>query len=148
MEAEVNYKTGVEQIINLAKSYMELDPVVYELYDGLRGKFPQQLLDRCRNLSFAYKVTGEEKYKERVWEEIEVVYETFPDFNPGHPLDPGNSIHGIAYAYDWLYDDWDKETELPKLEAIIERNVEPMFDAVYCTASPYLYGIDGGSSFV
>lgn len=148
METETAYKTGVEQVISLAESYMELEPVVYELYDGLRGKFPQQLLDRCRNLSFAYKITGEQKYKDRVWEEIEVVYETFPDFNPGHPLDPGNSIHGIMYAYNWLYDDWDKETELPKFETIIERNIEPMFDAIYCSATPFLYGIDGYASFI
>jgi len=148
MQRETDYKAGVERIINLADSYMDLEPVKYELYDGLRGYFPQQILDRGRNLSFAYKVTGDPKYKDRIWKEIETIYNTFPDFNPGHQLDPGNSIHGLAYVYDWLYDDWNKETELPIIEEIIDRNVLPHLDAAYKAATPFLYGIDGSSSFV
>lgn len=139
MEKEEAYKKGVEKIINLANSYIDLDPVVYEMPDGLRGEFPQQILDRGRNLSFAYKVTGDVKYKNRIWEEIDAIYNNFPDFNPGHQLDTGNSIHGMAYIYDWLYDDWN-EDELAKIEEIFERIIYPHFDAGYMSAQPFLYG--------
>ena len=145
MEREEEYKTNVERIIKLADSYLEAEPVVYETPDGLRGDFPQMILDRGRNLSFAYKVTNDMKYKERLWKEVEAISE-FPDFNPGHQLDTGNSIHGMAYIYDWLYDDWDKETELPVIEDIFERIIYPHFDAGYKSATPFLYGGPSGYS--
>lgn len=137
MEREPAYKAGVERMINVADSYMELEPVVYELYDGLRGYFPQQILDRGRNLSFAYRITGDEKYKERLWQEVQVIYDTFPNFNPGHQLDPGNSSHGMAYIYDWMYDIWDEE-ELATVEAIIERNVISMIKSGCRAAAPIM----------
>ena len=149
MQRESSYKAAVERIITLADSYMDLPPVSPELTDGLRGAFPQQILDRGRNLSFAYKITGDIKYKNRLWQEVEAIYNNFTDFNPGHQLDPGNSIHGMAYIYDWLYDDWDKETELPKIEAIMERCVYPHINAAYKAATPFLYREGGGyASFI
>ncbi len=146
MEKEPAYKAGVERMINIADSYFEEEPVVYNLYDGLRGKFPQQILDRGRNLSFAYKITGDEKYKDRLWDEVQVIYDTFPDFNPGHALDPGNSAHGMAYIYDWMYDVWNEE-ELSKVEAIIERNVIPHFASACRSASP-IYKSGAYASFL
>jgi len=57
-------------------------------------------------LAFAYKLTGEAKYKERIWAEIQAVA-AFPDWNHiMHFLDTGDYSRYMGLAYDWLYDDW------------------------------------------
>lgn len=83
--------------------------VKYEKPDGLR------LLDVCRavltkmeKLGFAWQITGDTKYPERAWHEIEAVLE-FPDWNPGHALDMGEMSAAFGIAYDWMYDGFSEE---------------------------------------
>ena len=58
------------------------------------------------NLAFMYRVTGEQKYLNRAWKELEVLCdpEKYPDWHPSHLLDVAMTANGVAIAYDWLYD--------------------------------------------
>lgn len=79
---------------------------VYEKPDGLR--LPRTGPDMMPSLALAYQLTGELKYKERLWQEVEAIC-NFPNWNPTHFLDVGDFARGMAYAYDWMYDEWTEE---------------------------------------
>lgn len=55
------------------------------------------------SLGIGYQFTGEEKYAEAAWKEIENIC-NFPEWNPNHFLDTGEFGYGVSFAYDWCYD--------------------------------------------
>lgn len=60
-------------------------------------------LYRISTLSMAYRVTGERRYLERAFAELNAVC-AFSDWNPSHFLDTGEMSLAVAIGYDWLYD--------------------------------------------
>ncbi|MBE7041072.1 MAG: hypothetical protein E7400_03795 [Ruminococcaceae bacterium] len=135
MEKEAQFAAGVQAILRSADNLLDDAPVYYDVQDndGLRGTFPQKIYDRARTFAFAYNITKDVKYKERLWQEVEAIKE-FPDLNPNHPLDIGNSAHGLAFMYDWI-DDW-TETERQTIEEIIVKHVFPVCDVIYSSTTP------------
>ena len=65
----------------------------------------RSMVDRCYTLGLAYRLHGDRRYADRLWENIETVA-AFPDFNPKHFLDTAEMTHALGIAYDWLYDTW------------------------------------------
>ena len=59
--------------------------------------------DRLINLGYAYQITGDQKYAQRAWKEMEKVA-SYPDWNPKHFLDTAEMTYGVAVGYDWCYD--------------------------------------------
>ncbi|MBO4897708.1 MAG: heparinase II/III family protein [Clostridia bacterium] len=129
---DAGYDSTVSALITRADNYVNLDPVAYTKSDGLRGDFPQPLNDRCTYLSFAYKITGDAKYKNALWSNLEAVA-SFPDLNPKHFLDIGISANGIKFAYDWLYNDWTPQQRQTIETIILDKIFEP---AIYAYRSP------------
>lgn len=88
---------------------MKQPTLVYELRDGVRLMY---VSDDFRQwmfvLSMAYQLTGDRKYPEAAWKQIEAVA-NFPDWNPSHHIDVGIMAAGYALAYDWMYDAWTPE---------------------------------------
>jgi len=116
METDEDLKTKVNKMLALADEHLKEPVVQYTLWDGLRATFPNELNERCQNLSFAYRITGDAKYKDKLWENLEAASK-FPDFNEqNHFLGLGTAGNGVVVAYDWLYDEWAKEPE--KLETL------------------------------
>lgn len=105
-----------------ADAALEADVLTYGTPDGKR--LPRTAPDMMPPLSLAYLMTGEEKYKERLWAEIEAV-SSFPDWNPSHFLDVGDFARGMAYAYDWLYDYWTPEQRLTMRNALMCNGFKP-----------------------
>lgn len=102
------------------------DPTVkYELEDGIRLlPISRQVLERVYTLAIMYKLHGDNKYKDRLWKEIEAVSK-FKDFNPKHFLDTAEMINALAIAYDWLYYDWSyKQKEIIR-NMIIQKGLNP-----------------------
>jgi hypothetical protein len=76
------------------------------LPDGLRLlSTSRSVLGRSYTLALAYRLHGDCRYADRLWQELETVA-AFPDFNPRHFLDTAEMTHALAIAYDWLYDTW------------------------------------------
>ena len=70
-----------------------------------------------------YCLTGDEKYAQRAWEELESACE-FPDWNQKHYLDTGGMMAAAAIGYDWFYD-YLSEAQREKLQnAILEKGVK------------------------
>ncbi|RME94134.1 MAG: hypothetical protein D6766_06620 [Verrucomicrobia bacterium] len=65
----------------------------------------RRVLDRAYTLGLAYRMTGDGRYAERLWAELEAAA-AFPDWHPAHFLDTAEMTHAFAVAYDWLYDRW------------------------------------------
>ena len=77
-------------------------PVVYRK-DGRRllGR-SREALSRVLHLGFAFRVTRENRYAERVAVEMEAMA-GMPDWNPSHFLDTAEMTMAMAVGYDWLY---------------------------------------------
>ena len=77
----------------------------------------RQIQERVELLALMYNITGEEKYAERAWLEIDTALD-FPDWNPYHFLDTAELSDGIAIGYDWLYD-WLGEERRAKIREVL-----------------------------
>ncbi len=60
---------------------------------------------RMESLALAYQLTGDKKYVDRVWVEVEKSG-NFPNWNTDHMLDTAHIMGGFAVAYDWCFDKW------------------------------------------
>lgn len=106
-----------------AEEMLEAPVSVYCIYDGIRLlQICRDVLGRVRTLGMAYRVTGEEKYAQRAWREVEAAA-AFPDWNPYHFLDVGEMCEALALAYDWLYDWMSKEQRQILRTALIEKGL-------------------------
>ena len=105
-------------------------PSRYEIPDGLRLlSTSRRVLDRSYTLALLYRLDGDRRFAERLWQELEAAA-AFPDWNPKHFLDTAEMTHAFAIAYDWLFDVWSPEQRRVIRTAIVEKGLEPAL-AVY-----------------
>lgn len=145
METDSYFRKVVNKALTIAQQLYESDLPTYETVDGKRADYDQLLSDSAYYLSMAYKLTGDSKYKDRLWEYIETVSQ-FPDFHPAHILNIGNMAEALGVAYNWLYNDW-TATQLQTIENTILTKIFPIFTEGYrtpiysaSTATAYGYG--------
>lgn len=132
--------------INTADSLLEKEPAVYELRDGVRLLYvSREVLDKMYALGMAYQLTGEQKYAERGYKELEAVCK-FNDWNPNHGLDVAEMAAAVAIGYDWLY-----EALTPEQRAVVEKGIynNAFYDAVimYQDGNGYMYGGVGDNNW-
>lgn len=119
-----------QAILDESDKIIELPPVE-------RIQIGRRLLDKSRealrrifHLSYAYRMTGDEKYFQRA--EKEMLYiANFSDWNPSHFLDVAEMTMAMAIGYDWLYDKLPAESRAAITEAILKKGLEPSFDSTY-----------------
>lgn len=105
-----------DAVISKANIAVNTPVFVYEKPDGLR--LERTAPDMMPTLALAYLISGDIKYKDRLWSEVNAVCSA-PDWNPTHMLDVGDFSKGVAYAYDWLYDVWTSEERAVMENAIV-----------------------------
>lgn len=77
-------------------------PVVgYQKADGLRLVTTSK--DYIEQLSFMYNVTGDVRYANRAWLELQNICVNYPNWNDAQFLDVSTMALGAAIGYDWLY---------------------------------------------
>ncbi|MEG1001868.1 MAG: Ig-like domain-containing protein [Clostridium sp.] len=77
-------------------------PVIpYNKPDGLR--LDTTASKNIVDLAFMYQITGEKKYADRAWLELENVSVNYPDWSHEHYLDATMTSFGVAIGFDWLY---------------------------------------------
>ncbi len=91
----------------------------------------RRLLDKSREalrriffLSYAWRMTSQEKYFDRAVKEMTAV-SSFADWNPSHFLDVAEMTMAVSIGYDWLYERLPDETRNLILKAIIEKGLNP-----------------------
>lgn len=90
----------------------------------------REALKRIFDLSFVYRMTGEDKYRLRAEQEMVSVC-SFGDWNPSHFLDVGEMTMAVAIGYDWLYDGLAPETKALVRESIRLKGFAPSNDGEY-----------------
>ncbi|HBM80518.1 MAG TPA: hypothetical protein DD426_06745, partial [Clostridiaceae bacterium] len=105
-------------------------PKEYERPDGIRLlDVSREVLRRARYLSMTYLMTGDSKYAERLWTELDKAG-NFKDWNSStHFLDTAEMTNAFGIAYDWLYDYWSPERKSFIVEAIKEKGLIPGVNA-------------------
>lgn len=86
--------------------------------------------NRARTLAMAYNLTGDTKYTDRLWLDIQSAA-NFPDWNPQHPLDISEMAMAFAISYDWCYDVWTDEQKSVMENAMFKHAIEPFSKAQY-----------------
>lgn len=87
----------------------------------------REALRRVLFLGYAYRLTGDKKYRDRAEQELLAV-SAFSDWNPSHFLDVAEMTAAVALGYDWLHDDLSAESRAKLREAILKKGLEPSLD--------------------
>ncbi len=125
------YKSLVDDAIALADADLTDEILTYSFNDDMRTNTNADRFEiRIKKLAFAYLLTGDEKYAERAWKELESV-STFPDINFSHVIDAGIWSSGLAFGYDWIYDYLNEEQRKTLSDAIIRLSLKTLNRAYY-----------------
>ncbi|GAA6007587.1 hypothetical protein JCM10207_006395 [Rhodosporidiobolus poonsookiae] len=102
-----------------ATAFYDMSPTNYSIDGGLTGSgvldVAREVQLRIKHWAYAYRLTNDTKWVDRVWREVYVAAgnDTSQYFgvagnnwNTGHFLDVAEFTAAFAYAYDWLYDAW------------------------------------------
>ncbi|MBE7050950.1 MAG: DUF4962 domain-containing protein [Ruminococcaceae bacterium] len=88
-----------------ADKYMTTPVQIYDIPDGKRLLVAtRNIMERLVALSAAYMMTGDTKYADRAWTEMENCF-AWKDWNTAqHYLDNSELLYGVAVAFDSFYD--------------------------------------------
>jgi len=116
-------KNWYDAIVKKGDALLNEPVAVYVIPDGLRLlNTSRRVVDRLSILGFLYQISGETKYAERGWKEMEAVSK-FPDWNPKHFLDIGEMTNAFAMGYDWMYSYLNEDQRHIIRSAIIEKGL-------------------------
>ncbi|MDP4209129.1 MAG: heparinase II/III family protein [Bacteroidota bacterium] len=112
-----------QQIMKKCDAFL-LEPPVKQIKIGRR------LLDKSREclrrvffLSYAYRMTHDDRYFQRAEEEMLAV-SAFTDWNPTHFLDVAEMTMALAIGYDWLYNRLPETSRKIIKTAILKKGIE------------------------
>jgi hypothetical protein len=90
----------------------------------------REALKRIFYLSYAYRVTHNQKYRDKAEQELVAVC-AFEDWNPSHYLDAGEMTMAVAIGYDWLYKDLSESNRILVKNAILEKGIKTSQDPAH-----------------
>ena len=106
-------------------------PVNERIKTGMRLlAVSRENLRRIFILSYAYRMTGQEKYLVRAEQEM-LKAASFSDWNPSHFLYVGEMTMALGVGYDWLYPALSEASRRTIREAIVEKGFKPSYDTAY-----------------
>ncbi len=130
VRANVTWSKVQQAILNESDHLITADPIQ-------RIQIGRRLLDKSREalrrmffLSYAYRITGNQKYAERGEKEL-LTIAGFSDWNPSHFLDVAEMTMAMAIGYDWLYDQLSSTSRTAIKGAILKKGLEPSLDSEY-----------------
>lgn len=114
-------KVWYESMISKAQQLLYAKTLVYELRDGERLMYvSSEFEERMVVLGLAYRLTGDKKYAEKAYTDLEAIA-SFQDWHPKHHIDTGIMAAGFAIGYDWFYDSF-SDSQRKVLEDGIDKN--------------------------
>ncbi|HAQ19383.1 MAG TPA: heparinase [Prolixibacteraceae bacterium] len=124
------WKKMHEAILKECDNIITLPPVE-------RIQIGRRLLDKSRealrrifHLSYAWRMTGEQKYFDRCEKEM-LAISKFSDWNPSHFLDVAEMTMAVSIGYDWLYPKLSDDSKKIIREAIVNKGLNPSLDSKY-----------------
>lgn len=129
-------KEALARCLTKCEAHIAAEPYEYKLVGIRLIQACQDVTARIRDLAVANLVTGDKKYLDRIWKEVQNVL-TWQDLNHvRHYLDTGEIAPGLALAYDMLYD-YLKESERQYFRDEMERLFFDIAVGMYTGTSPY-----------
>lgn len=148
-----NYKNDktlndiVTKVLEEADKYAAKEPLEYGFQDTFRQNFRSgEFSARMLYIGFAWKITGDRKYFEAGWKNLEKVC-SYPDYNTCHILDTGEWNTGLAVGYDWFYDGFSEEQRVYVRDAILNKSLKELADGYYGRISSESPGSQRWTSF-
>jgi hypothetical protein len=83
-------------------------------------------LRRIFYLSYAFRLTGEDKYLKKAEKEMLAV-SAFTNWNPSHFLDVAEATMALSIGYDWLYDSLSPQSREKIKTAILTKGLDASF---------------------
>ncbi len=134
----------IKQAIATHATWKKMHEAILQSCDNLLDKPPieriqigRRLLDKSREairrifaLSYAWRMTGEEKYFERTEKEL-LAISKFTDWNPSHFLDVAEMTMAVSIGYDWLYPKLSEASRKQIRDAIVSKGLYPSLDPKY-----------------
>jgi len=104
----------------------DIYPVLEYVLDEEDSILPvsREVINRMIILGYAYQVTGEIKYADRAWKELEKVC-SYNDWCTSHFLATAEMALAVSIGYDWFYDHLTEEQKLLLSEKTWEYAIEP-----------------------
>lgn len=101
--SDANLKKLHECIMAYADKALTAKDLVYEVTGKRLLSVSTEAANRIISCSYAYRLTGEDKYLEKAEKDMQTVC-AFKDWNSAtHFLDGAEMAHGVGIGYDWLY---------------------------------------------
>ncbi len=121
--SDTTLKAWYDRIEKKGDAILSEPTSIYVIPDGLRLlDVSRKVVGRISVLGFLYQLTGDTKYAERGWKEMEAVSK-FPDWNPKHFLDVGEMTNAFGLGYDWFYSFLNVDQRQIVRSAIIEKGL-------------------------
>lgn len=116
-------KAWYAELVHQGERILGEEPGIYIIPDGLRLlSTSRRVVGRTHTLGLLFQLTGDKKYAEREWKELEAASK-FPDWNPKHFLDAAEMTHAFAIGYDWFFSYWNTDQKNIIKSAIIEKGL-------------------------
>ena len=112
----------VAAILSRARSDLANAPVERRLEGRRLLGVSREFLRRSVFWSFAWRLTGQRVYLDRLQRELLAVA-SFADWNPAHFLDVAEMTAGLAIAYDWLHADLAPDVRAAVRQAIVDKGI-------------------------
>ncbi len=114
-----------DDLIAQADALLTTPASEYEFPDGRTLLIvTREVQCRLYTLAMAYRLTQDERYAARAYEEMAAVA-AFPDWNPESFLSVAELMHAFAVGYDWLYGYLDETQRQVVRDAIVTFGLEP-----------------------
>lgn len=134
----------IQQTIRTDTTWSKLHQAMLTACDALidapvleRIQIGRRLLDKSREglrrifyLSYAWRLTHQEKYLRRAEKEL-LALSGFTDWNPSHFLDVAEMTMAVSIGYDWLYNDLPESSRATIREAILQKGLTPSLNSQY-----------------
>ena len=109
-------------LLERARKDLPLPPLERKLEGRRLLGVSREFIRRSLQWAFAYRVTGDSVFLERVRQEMRNVA-GFSDWHPQHYLDVAEMTAGMAIAYDWLFDDLTPGDRATVVGAIVDKGI-------------------------
>lgn len=137
-------ESQIQQSIENSAIWKKIHEAILQESDRIVAQAPieriqigRRLLDKSRealrrifHLSYAWRLSGEQKYFDRCEKEM-LAISKFSDWNPSHFLDVGEMTMAMAIGYDWLYQSLSAESKKTIREAIVEKGLNQSLNPKY-----------------
>lgn len=120
------FKNMYQNILQSAENLITQPATEYKLSDRSNIlSISRTVMGNVYVLAFAYKMSGDTRFLNRVWEEIEATTK-YQDWTPNAFLATAEMMHAYSVAYDWLYDDFTQEQKDIMIDGLKRLGIAPL----------------------